>query len=761
MAVEVSNNGQDFSDDGVLFFYEETIQILSLSPSSLSVVGGVTVTIIGTNFFLTYPSILACRFGEVEVPGTYISAEQLTCTAPPQDNPGIFSLEVTVNGVDYSNDGFTVEYRPVVLFHEIDPITGPRRGNTEIAVSGTNFRMDDIIFCHFGSLPASKALVMNDTTILCRSPYNEGVRALMSFGLRVEDIFGTSIESYLQGASGSSVNFTYTYYNDEYIDGVFPKYGPVSGGTVIRVTGSDFLHSPALVCRFQSSCGFDAIVPAAFFSSSLITCLTPPFRSNQNASCVSVFPVEVLVSNNGLDFQSMGKTFHYTREIDLLSLLPSSGPESGGTVVTLSGRFFQKLPGLRCIFAAQEVPALFISSATIQCQAPAFHKAVRIDVRVTLNGQNYESAAGLSFQYTSKPTVYEITPTFGAVSGGTNVTIIGNNFLPSEGLQVWCSFGMIVVRAVVFSPSLAYCLSPPHEDGPVEVELAVVEEGPMLNFSSAESSGAWTSNRVEFNFIPELYVTDVFPISGWITGGSLVTVQGKGFVNYSTAICNFGEGIGIVPAIYMSPSIMSCYSPPAPSPMLVGLSISLNGLDFSNEAQYRYQAQVTISAVNPVRALKVGGSIIEVTGSKFPGYGSIGCRFGDQFHANVTAGRHITSSKVECPAPNGDALSTLEVQSISLKGSRSVNEIQTVEVSALSKAEEVQIIKTSGWGYQHEVSWNFFLKWQLYRYIVLQRFLLPCFLNLPFIMFADRFKEFESIKRFLRLRRKSRASAPW
>jgi len=104
VSVEVSNNAQDFSSDGVLFFYEQSPKIVSISPASIPETGDVSVTITGLNFFQTYPSVLTCRFGAMLVMGTYISAEEIACIAPPQP-VGTVILEVTLNGEEYTTDG--------------------------------------------------------------------------------------------------------------------------------------------------------------------------------------------------------------------------------------------------------------------------------------------------------------------------------------------------------------------------------------------------------------------------------------------------------------------------------------------------------------------------------------------------------------------------------------------------------------------------------------------------------------------------------
>ena len=111
----MSNNAVDFSNDGVLFFLEDSSHVLSVSPSAVTEEGGQTVTVSGVNFYQTYPSVLACRFDTMApVPATYISSESVLCVAPPH-LPGLVKIELTVNGQDWSDDGLTIEYRPSIV----------------------------------------------------------------------------------------------------------------------------------------------------------------------------------------------------------------------------------------------------------------------------------------------------------------------------------------------------------------------------------------------------------------------------------------------------------------------------------------------------------------------------------------------------------------------------------------------------------------------------------------------------------------------
>ena len=58
--------------------------------------------------------------------------------------------------------------------------------------------------------------------------------------------------------------------------------------------------------------------------------------------------VAVEVSTNGVDYTSSGVRFRYRKPAYVLSLRPRSGPETGGTKVTVVGMNFVDSAALRC-----------------------------------------------------------------------------------------------------------------------------------------------------------------------------------------------------------------------------------------------------------------------------------------------------------------------------------------------------------------------------------------------------------------------------
>jgi hypothetical protein len=113
----------------------------------------------------------------------------------------------------------------------------------------------------------------------------------------------------------------------------------------------------------------------------------------------------------------------------ITSLSPNSGPDSGGTGVTITGTNF--LAGATVSFGGTAATGVTVVSGTsITATTPA--NAVGVVTVAVTNPDSQSGALANGYTYTSTnpaPTVTSITPNTGPPGGGTGVTISGANFL--------------------------------------------------------------------------------------------------------------------------------------------------------------------------------------------------------------------------------------------------------------------------------------------------------------------------------------------
>ncbi len=85
------------------------IVVLGLVPNNGLESGQLPVFILGNNF-QNSSEMLACRFGSYSISAIFISDSVLLCISPPHPS-GAVAVEVTVNGVTWSNSRLIFHYR--------------------------------------------------------------------------------------------------------------------------------------------------------------------------------------------------------------------------------------------------------------------------------------------------------------------------------------------------------------------------------------------------------------------------------------------------------------------------------------------------------------------------------------------------------------------------------------------------------------------------------------------------------------------------
>lgn len=647
-AVQVSSNGVDFapSADGPTYFCDATEPFVeALSPVVLREGGGVLVAISGSGFPETYPSTLACIFGDgvsLSVPATRRSAELVTCVAPSH-RPGLVVVTVTSSGQSLSSDGdLTVEYEIALQISSSWPVLGPATGGTTVTILGNGFRVEEAYLCVFGSIgPKVGASFLNSSAIVCETPQlsgdydvtlrieivqDDGVSLMggETYGYGIIYTDSTTTDTAFMFVDGTDNNaftsLSFKYHDEIEIFKVNPINGPASGGTVVRVSGGEFLDLPSAACRF----GVGEPTRARIIDAQTLVCTSNAFVSatdTQGASqaLTNVSGVDkgvvLRVTMNGVDFSPISTSvpFLYDDDVTVRALIPDRGPATGGMRIVVRGTGFRQDERLACKFGLQVVAAAeYISKDAIACIAPPQSRQSVVTVSVTLNGQDFtprrfsaaisggpELEQGLVFTYTDRAAVAALQPEMGPTRGGTVVNVVGVNF--ADTAIVLCRFGSVITTASEFvSTGRVTCVSPAVPVGTGRVHLEVSDHGMVggggnvgeysdkgsveLDTFPAEPGddpALWTNSGVVFSYTEDAEVLAVFPSAGPADGGTRVSLSGFGFEALPELGCRFGRataslgdngvmlGLTIeisgsqdVSATYVSPTEVVCVSPP-------------------------------------------------------------------------------------------------------------------------------------------------------------------------------------------------------
>ncbi len=226
---------------------------------------------------------------------------------------------------------------------------------------------------------------------------------------------------------------------------------------------------------------------------------------------------------NGVSFTYVGDAPAFT------NVAPNTGPNTGGTVVTLTGRGFT---GTREVCLGDTPVPLFgvVDDTTIMLRTPARVPGVASFSVTSLTGATVDADAS---RFTvAAPAVHEILPPTGNATDKTPITIRGTDL---TGVHTVIIGGVRVTGAdvKVVDVHTVTAVAPPHAPGEVDVQV-IGPKGtslvsPQAKFTYGVSAAAASSQqagqaRLASNGPP--VIAGISPISGPAAGGSELTISG-------------------------------------------------------------------------------------------------------------------------------------------------------------------------------------------------------------------------------------------
>ncbi|MBN9321677.1 MAG: IPTL-CTERM sorting domain-containing protein [Delftia acidovorans] len=375
------------------FTYLPAPTVTSVSPNFGPQAGGTSVTITGTDL----SGATAVLFGGTTATSYVVnSATQITATSPAGTGP-VDVRVTTAGGTSAISGADQFSYLATPTITSISPTAGPQAGGTAVTITGTNFIGTTGV--NFGASAATGFTVNSATSITATAPPGTG-----TVDIRVSNSVGTS-------PAVAADQFTYVAAPS--VTSISPTAGPTGGGTTVTITGTGFAAAPGTgAVRFGAT--------------------TATYTINSNTQITATAPagsagtVDVTVTTvGGTSATSAADQFTYVPAPTVTSISPTSGPQAGGTTVTLTGT---NLSGATAVtFGATAATGFTVNSATqITATAPAGTGTV--DVRITTVGGTSATSAADQFTYVPAPTVTSVSPASGSSIGGTTVTLTGTNF---------------------------------------------------------------------------------------------------------------------------------------------------------------------------------------------------------------------------------------------------------------------------------------------------------------------------------------------
>ena len=145
VAVELTLNGQQFSDSGASFHSPSHVSAFSLTSGPIA--GQTSLVVHGAHFKEGWE--YRCRFGNATVNATFVSDERLACTAAPAHirtaRSGSIDRQVQLHG---RRCAVSVLLSPSCEWHHSD--SGPTSGQTQVVLRGSDFTGGSDYRCKLG-----------------------------------------------------------------------------------------------------------------------------------------------------------------------------------------------------------------------------------------------------------------------------------------------------------------------------------------------------------------------------------------------------------------------------------------------------------------------------------------------------------------------------------------------------------------------------------------------------------------------------------
>ncbi|MET8629566.1 IPT/TIG domain-containing protein [Kitasatospora sp. NPDC004669] len=334
------------------------------------------------------------------------------------------------------------------------------------------------------------------------------------------------------------------------LTGISPSQGPVAGGTVVTITGTNLTGAGVTIG------GNAATNVTVNPGGTQITATTPAGTPG---------PADVTVTTTGIDILTGG--FTYVAGPPLTGISPGQGTTAGGTIVTIGGHDLAPATAVR--FGDTPATILADTATVVTVKSPAGWGAV--PVTVTTPGGTADFG---TFCYLPAPLLAGITtisnpdggagPAMGPYTGGGTAVITGVNL--SGTTSVRFGSGLATLQSVT---DTALTVGIPGVPSPGPAPVTVITAG--------ESAGGLT-----FTYLDVPTLTDVSPGTGPTGGGTDVTVTG----NHLTTTQNVAFDNIPVPFTVISDQALTATAPPHPASGDVTLKVTTLG--GSSQSTYTY-----------------------------------------------------------------------------------------------------------------------------------------------------------------------------
>ena len=585
------------------FTYTIPPSVKGIAPDNGFVGGGTIVTITGTGFL----SNVSVDLGGSNCIVSTVKTSQITCITTTHTK-GVVDLKVSnPDGLAATlANAYTYNLAPSIT--SITPNGGSPAGGTVITIEGNGFVSG--ITADLGGISCSPVVFISTTQITCTTPAK--TTGVVSLTLTNPDT---------QTVTKASA---YSYANAPTVSTLTPSSGPVSGGTSIKIAGTGFLNGAT------ATLGKKPCLNVVFVNSTLITCTTPSGTGTSN----------MVVTNPDTQVSTQNVEFIYTPPPTFTSIAPTIGLTTGGDTVVITGSNF--LSNATVSLGGAVCTPNDITDTQISCVTSP-RTAGTVGITIT-NPDNQSITKANVFTYStvsSTITITKVTPNGGPLSGGTEITIDGNNFVTGATITL----GGVSCTSISFiSSTQLTCSTPASTSGAVDV----IVTNPNTQTGTLNEG---------YTYRPAPTITNVTPTAGPSSGGSRLTITGTGFVTDATAM------VGDIACSTNSLTATQIVCTTGTSTSTGSKDVIVSNPDTQSATLadiYTYALAPTITSISPTFDIPAGGRTAIITGSNFVSGSSVTIGgnpcpqtgFGKKFiYCNIPSGKLNTTVDVVVTNP--------------------------------------------------------------------------------------------------------------
>ncbi|CEG46461.1 Plexins (functional semaphorin receptors) [Plasmopara halstedii] len=617
----------DIADDTLSPVADAEFTVWSLQPKQRKLHVGSLVTVQGTPMFDEHTSM--CRINEdIIFDPIKVTAHSITCQIPELSKQNTIKFDISQNGISYTSLGeFQLLERPIIF--RILPVQLIRTFKPQVVdIFGTNFAKLISLSCSIGGVIVP-ATFLSSSRVQCEVE-----------SIRYASLSSVGIDVSVNGVDFSDEPTDLELLSAPSIDRLSPDNGPTKGGTLVEIYGRDFVDNVRYSILTDD---VDYVNP------NLLRWRTT--GANFAESKTLQLRIEGQVYPEITDLQ-----FTYTAAPRISSVFPQTVPVWSETVLAISGNGFGDFSNLSCSFVKVTSTeslsnsslwlsnAAFKTSSILQCPTPKLSEPGLYAVSVSNNAQDFSLPSnGVRITVYNELLLESASVLAGPATGGTNVDVIGKNFVNST--NVACRFGESQGRAVFISILIIRCISPAWAPeigsyGLAPVALRIALNG--LDFSNSS---------LLFQYYAPPMINTIFPWSISINSTLSLTLSGNYLVSFGGVICRIGPSLLIPGIVRNGGRLVQCATHQTPfTPGMVEASVSLNGgNDFTlSRVNLLVHEPIIIRNIDMPYIAKNVTSSITVRGQGFIKGIATKCAFGDL----LTNASVITPELLTCPIPS-------------------------------------------------------------------------------------------------------------